>query len=74
MLTNKRQQLQIQPTKAKIPLPGMPIGAFKISTTNFRSRRDIPASTAFISNKRKTIMLSNLMHKSAVVLNRLKSV
>lgn len=74
MIPGKRQQLQIQPTKAKIPLPSVPIGAFKISTTNLRSRRDVPTPTAFIGNKRKSVVLGNLMYKSAIVLNRLKSV
>lgn len=52
MLPGQREKLQVQPTKAKVPLPGMAVCALEVGATCLGIRRDIPTATTFIGDKR----------------------
>lgn len=74
MLSGQREQLQVQPAEAKVPLPRMTIGAFEIGTASLNSRWDIPTPAALIGNQRQAIMPRHLLHKGRVRLDGLQSV
>ena len=74
MILDQRQQLQVQPATAKVPLTRMTIGAFEISTADLGRWRNIPASAALIRDEWQAIILSNLLHKLRIRLNRLEPI
>lgn len=74
MLPRQREKLQIQPPKAKLPYPGVPVRALKISTACLCTRRDIPASTALVSNKWEVVMFRYLLYKCSICLDGLEPI
>lgn len=74
MILDQRKQLQVQSAKAKVPLTGVAIGAFEISTAHLGRWRNVPASTALISYEWKPIVIGNLLHELGIILNGLKAI
>ena len=66
--------MQVQSSKAKVPLAGVTVGALEIRASGLDLRRDVPTAASFIGNQWKTIVISDLADKGCVGVNRPQSV
>lgn len=67
ILPNQPQQMQIQPSQTKLPLPRMPICALEVGRPGLARRVNVPAATALIGNQRQLQRIRYLAYKIRVV-------
>lgn len=69
MLAYYLQDLQIQPPGTEAPLSLMAIGALEVCAASFTLRRDVPASTSFVGDKRELVVIGNLLDEERVMMD-----
>ena len=74
MLPSNWENLQIEPTKAKVPLSSMAVCALEVRAARFGVGRDIPTPAALVGYQREAIVVGNLLDKGRVGLDGTKTV
>lgn len=74
MLPCNRENLQIQPTKAKVPLSGMAVCALEVCASSLGIGRDIPTPAALIGDQRQIVLVCNLLHETGIGLHGTEAV
>lgn len=69
MLAYYLQDLQIQPPGTEAPLSLMPVRALEVCAASFTFRRDVPASTSFVGDKRELVVIGNLLDEERVMMD-----
>lgn len=74
MLTSDTQNLQIQPTKAKIPLPRVPIRTLEIRTASLDIGRDVPTAAALVGDQGQVVVVRYLLNEGGIGLDGMQTV
>lgn len=74
MLPSNWENLQIEPTKAKVPLSGMTVCALEVRAASLGVGRDIPTPAALVGYQREVIVVGDLLDEGRVGLDGTKTV
>lgn len=74
MIPRNRENLQIEPTKAKVPLSRMAVCALEVCAASLGVGGNIPTAAALIGNQRQIIVVCNPLHKVGIGLNGTETV
>lgn len=74
MLQCDRQDLQVQSTKAKVPLAGVAVCALEVGATGLGLGVDVPGATALVSHQGEVAMAGDVLNELRIRLDRTESV